>query len=94
MRRIVIISMLLLTAVGAGAAGRSGPVVLMLNKSDDTVAFVDPKNLELLGKAPTGVGPHEVAVDAAGEFAYIANYGRQTPGGDLSIIDVRARKGA
>lgn len=91
---ILMFSMLLLIAAGALAAGRSGPVVLMLNKSDDTVTFVDPKSLEILGKAPTGVGPHEVAVDAAGEFAYIANYGRQTPGGDLSIIDVRARKAA
>lgn len=84
----------IVAATGAALAGDgSGPVVLMLNKSDDTVAFVDPDTLEVLGKAPTGVGPHEVAVDSAGRFAYVANYGRRgDPGGDLSIIDVRARE--
>jgi YVTN family beta-propeller protein len=75
------------------AGDHSGPVVLMLNKSDDTVAFVDPDTLEVLGKTPTGVGPHEVAVGPAGRYAYVANYGRQgSPGGDLTVIDVPARK--
>ena len=88
----VALIMVIFLAPGLRAEKGEGSVVLMLNKSDDTVAFVDPDSLEILGTAPTGVGPHEVAVERTGRYAYVANYGRQSPGGSLSVIDVRARK--
>ena len=88
----VALIMVIFLTPGLRAEKGEGSVVLMLNKSDDTVAFVDPGSLEILGTAPTGVGPHEVAVERTGRYAYVANYGRQSPGGSLSVIDVRARK--
>jgi YVTN family beta-propeller protein len=66
--------------------------LLILNKADNEVAFVDPVSLKVLGKTTTGVGPHEVAVSADGKTAYVANYGNQQPGNSLSIIDVPSRK--
>jgi YVTN family beta-propeller protein len=66
--------------------------LIILNKADNEVAFVDPVSLKILGKAPTGVGPHEVAVSADGKTAYVANYGNQQPGNSLSVIDVVGRK--
>ena len=67
--------------------------LLVLNKSADTLAFVDPDKLEVLATVATGHAPHEVAVDATGSTAYISNYGTQTdPGHTLSVVDVAGRR--
>jgi YVTN family beta-propeller protein len=44
-----------------------------------------------LGTVPTGVGPHEVAVSPDGGTAVVSNYGEQTPGSTLTVIDVKGR---
>ena len=49
--------------------------LLVLNKADANLAFVDPAKLEVLAKVPTGEGPHEVDVTADGKTAIVANYG-------------------
>lgn len=68
-------------------------VLLVLNKIENTLAIVDPVSLRVLGRVPTGVGPHEVIASADGRTAYVANYGtQQTLGNSLSIIDIPARK--
>jgi len=41
---------------------------------------------------PTGDGPHEVVVSDDGAFAFVANYGGQTPGNTISVIDLATRK--
>jgi len=74
------------------SAPKSEPVLLVLNKSENTIAFVDPISLRILGKANTGVGPHEVAVAPDGRIAYVVNYGAQSPGNSLSVIDILNRK--
>ena len=35
-----------------------------------------------------GDGPHEVTVSPNGKFAYVGNYGQQTPGNTISVIDL------
>ncbi|HET9164936.1 MAG TPA: beta-propeller fold lactonase family protein, partial [Candidatus Angelobacter sp.] len=40
----------------------------------------------------TGNGPHEVTVSADGKLAFVANYGDQTPGESISVIDLEAKK--
>lgn len=67
--------------------------LLVLNKADSTLAFVDPASLQVLAKIPTGNAPHEVAVSTDGRIALVANYGTgPEPGSTVSIVDTAARK--
>jgi DNA-binding beta-propeller fold protein YncE len=67
--------------------------LLILNRSDATLQFVDASSFETLGTVATGEGPHEVAVSDDGKMAVVANYGAgPNPGTTLSVIDVVARK--
>ncbi|HQU86280.1 MAG TPA: YncE family protein [Pyrinomonadaceae bacterium] len=68
------------------------PVLVALNKDDATLAIIDPKEMKLLGKVPTGDSPHEVVLSADGKMAFVANYGAQTPGSSLSVIDIETKK--
>ena len=68
------------------------PVLVVLNKADSTMAIVDPITMKLVGKVPTGDSPHEVVLSADGRTAFVANYGAQTPGSSLSIIDTVTAK--
>lgn len=67
--------------------------LLVLNKSESTLAIVDPATLKVLARVPTGEAPHEVAASADGRFAFVSNYGTaERPGNTISVIDVAARK--
>jgi len=68
------------------------PALLVLNKDDNTLAIVDPATNKIVGSAPTGNAPHEVATSSDGRFAYVANYGSDQPGNSLSVIDLNTRK--
>ena len=79
-----------LTAV-ALAADLPSPTLLVLNKTEATLAIVDPNTGKVTGRIPTGQGPHEVVVD--GRTAFVTNYGSgQAPGNSLSVIDLVAQK--
>ena len=68
--------------------------LLVLNKSDATLSFIDPTSGKTAGTVATGEGPHEVELSADHRLAYVSNYGASAsnPGNTLSIIDVAARK--
>lgn len=67
--------------------------LLVLNKSDATLQFVDPATLKTVATIPTDLAPHEVAASDDGKIAVVANYGTgPNPGTTLSVIDVVARK--
>jgi YVTN family beta-propeller protein len=67
--------------------------LLVLNKADSNLAFVDPAALQVLAKVPTGNAPHEVAASTDGRIALVANYGTgPEPGSTISIIDIAGRK--
>jgi DNA-binding beta-propeller fold protein YncE len=68
------------------------PVLLVLNKNEANMAILDAATMKVLGKVPVGDSPHEVVISADGKRAYVANYGTQTPGSSLSIIDLTTRK--
>ena len=68
------------------------PVLVALNKAEGSLTIIDPTDMKVLGKVPTGEGPHEVVLSADGRTAFVANYGNQTPGSSFSVIDLEAKK--
>jgi YVTN family beta-propeller protein len=65
--------------------------LLVLSKTDMTLAIVDPTTLKVIARMPSGPDPHEVVASADGKFAYISNYG----GGaynTITVIDLIAQK--
>jgi YVTN family beta-propeller protein len=84
---------LLLIAFGGTASAAPSGTLLVLNKSDDTVSFIDLKSIEIRATLPTGDGPHEVAVSSDGKTAVVTNYGDNTnPGKTLTVVDVPGKK--
>lgn len=77
---------LLLAAAPALAAGAG--TLLVANKSEATLSFVDEASGEVVATVDTGTGPHEVAVSPDGATAVVANYGDRTPGNTLTVVDV------
>ncbi len=66
--------------------------LLVLNKNDNTMVIADAATLKVVATVPTGEGPHEMTVSPDGKLAFVANYGAQTHGHSLSVIDIAARK--
>ena len=62
-------------AILVSAAETPSPALLVLAKTDHTMAIVDPASLAIIGKVPSGPDPHEVIASADGKIAYISNYG-------------------
>ncbi len=83
------------TIVAAGIAlparAQTGRL-LVLEKDAAALAIVDPAARTVFGRVPTGEAPHEVAVSEDGTMAFVSNYGAQTPGQTLSVIDLRGRR--
>lgn len=79
--------------VSVVSAQAPSPLLLVLEKSDNAVAIVDPATFKIIGRLPAGPDPHEIAVSSNGQLAYISNYGGL--GSELntiSVVDVNARK--
>ena len=85
------LSLICLGATSLLAQGTSSGVLLILSKSDQTVAIVDPVSLKILGRVPSGPDPHEIVASTDGKTAYVSNYG----GGaynTLGVIDLVHQK--
>src|SRR5690349_19509633 len=87
MKQAVVAGALLLMSM-APAAQDGGPLLLVLNKDDATLSFVDPASGRTLGTVPTGPNPHEVTASADGRLAISSSY----TGNSLSVIDLASRK--
>lgn len=91
-RNLALLAVLLLSSMLA-SVGSAEPILVVLNKSDNTAALVHLTTLEVLATIPTGQGPHEAAASLDGRLVYVANYGtREAEGNTLTVIDVAARK--
>lgn len=75
------------TAACSAPAAPSGPVLLIGNKGEDTVSFVDLATGAELGRSPTGRMPHEIAISPDGTQAAVVAYGGKT----VDIFDVATR---
>jgi YVTN family beta-propeller protein len=88
--RAVLLS--LLAMLSPAILWAQSPALLVLNKEDATLALFDPATRQMQAKIATGDGPHEVEVSSDGRLAFVSNYGAQTPGNSLSVIDLATRK--
>ena len=69
------------------------PALLVLEKDDERLDIVDPASLTIVGRVPSGGGPHEVVASSDGKFAYISNYmTQQGPFRTISVVDLAAQK--
>src|SRR5262249_21970026 len=75
--------------VSTGAQPASSGRLLVLSKGALTLSVVDPLTLRVIGKAPSGPDPHEVAATPDGRTAYISNYGAGRGGyNTLTVVDL------
>ena len=90
---IVSIILLLSQLTSAQSTQPTQPTLLVLNKIDSELCFVDPDEMKVIAKVSTGVGPHEVCVTDDGKLAIVANYGTaQVVGQSFTIVDLESRK--
>jgi len=69
------------------------PALLVLEKSANTLAIVDPATFKIVGRIPAGPDPHEIVVSSNGQLAYISNYGGlDSDLNTISVVDIAARK--
>ena len=79
--------------VSAAHAETPASALLILAKSDHTVAIVDPATLQVLARVPAGPDPHEIVASEDGKFAYISNYGgSESDLHTISVVDLVAQK--
>ena len=65
----------------------TGPVLLVGNKGEDTLSFVDLGTGKELGRQPTGKMPHEIAISPDGKQAAVVAYGAKS----IDIFDIASR---
>jgi YVTN family beta-propeller protein len=82
-----------LLAANFTAAQTPSPALLVLEKSDNSLAIVDPATLQIVARVPAGPDPHEIVASADGKLAYISNYGGSDSAlNTISVIDLATRK--
>jgi len=69
------------------------PELLVLEKSDNMLAIVNPSTLQIVARVPAGPDPHEIVASPDSRLAYISNYGgNDSTLNTISVIDLAARK--
>jgi YVTN family beta-propeller protein len=93
--KITLTSLLLLAALlGASAPRRAetpGDALLVLSKTDQTLAIVNPATLQVIARVPVGNDPHEVIASTDGRIAYVSNYGSGAYN-TLAVVDLVGQK--
>jgi len=83
----------LLLVANFAVAQTPSPALLVLEKSDNSLAIVDPATLQIVARVPAGPDPHEIVASADGKLAYISNYGGSDSAlNTISVIDLAAGK--
>jgi YVTN family beta-propeller protein len=76
-------------AVAEADQAPASATLVVLNKSEASVSWIDAATGETLGTSPTGAGPHEVALSPDGSTAVVCDYGERQPGSTLTVLDTR-----
>ncbi len=83
----------LMLAADFAAAQTPSPALLVLEKADNSLAIVDPANLQVVARVPAGQDPHEIVASPDGKLAYISNYGgSDSTLNTITVVDLAARK--
>jgi len=90
-RKSFILLIGLLVSNALHAADTPANALLVLSKSDHTLAIVDPSSLKIIAKVPVGNDPHEVIASTDGKTAYVSNYGNGAYN-TLAVVDLVAQK--
>jgi YVTN family beta-propeller protein len=72
----------------APAPGNATGTLLVGNKGEDSVSFIDLATGRELGRAATGRMPHEIAISPDGRQAAVVSYGGQS----IDIFDIATRE--
>lgn len=87
MRTLIGTFALLLTAAVASPAA-ANPLLIVGNKGEDSISFVDLVTGRELARRETGPNPHEIAASPDGRKIAVVAYG----GGSIDIFDVLSRE--
>jgi YVTN family beta-propeller protein len=83
----------LLLVASVTPAQTPSPALLILEKSDSSLAIVDPASLKIVARAPVGQDPHEIVASSDGKTAYISNYGGlDSTLNTISVVDLQSQK--
>jgi YVTN family beta-propeller protein len=83
----LIVALVFLATSAARAEETAANLVLVLEKAQENLVLVDPVNLRVIARVPSGKDPHEVVASDDGKIAYISNYERGT-GTTISRVDL------
>ena len=82
---------LFFSLLAGGDAAAVPDLLVVVNKSDDSVTILDRKTGARRATVAVGRGPHEVEVLADRKTAAVSNYGRPgEPGGTVTLVDLDA----
>ena len=70
----------------------SAQSLVITNKQAASASIISLESGKTLATLPTGDGPHEVAVSRDGKLAVVTDYGAQTSGTTITVIDVPGRR--
>lgn len=85
---MTIVAALFLALLSPGAAA-ARDLLVVVNKSDDTVSILDAKTGAARATVRVGRGPHEVELLADGKTAAVSDYGKAgEPGRTVTLVDV------
>lgn len=87
MKLMLLAAALLCAAPQDGTPAAPAGTLLVGNKGEDSVSFIDLATGRELGRAATGRMPHEIAISPNGKSAAIVSYG----GRSIDIFDVAGR---
>jgi DNA-binding beta-propeller fold protein YncE len=84
--------LLFVVCLSSAVAQARADELLVGNKGSDSVWRLSLRDGHKIGEFRTGKAPHEIAVSRNGRFAVVSNYGRDTSGNTLSILDMATGK--
>jgi len=88
MKPIIGLLVILLAACSSSASDQND-ILLIGNKGEDTVSFIDLKSGEELTRISTSAkAPHEIAVSPDDKFAAVVNYGSAA----IDVINIADRE--